>query len=135
MKRLRGLPRAAAIAALVLLVALPATGAQRPGDRSIGLAHLSQSVQFHYYMAHPNLAPPQLAAAVRRQLPSREVDLRIEEASVVVGPSDDDVRIALADAHGLLVLREADVVEVEPGGVVGVGRRERSRPRAIGRSA
>jgi len=64
MKWLRDLPRAAFIAALVLLVAIPATGAQRPADRAVGLAHLSQSVQFHYYLTHPNLAPPQLAPAI-----------------------------------------------------------------------
>src|SRR5207249_464983 len=60
----------AVIVALGALVALPAAGMDAP--RRLGNAyvdHLSQSVQFHYYLQHPDQAPQSMQrglAGIRR---------------------------------------------------------------------
>ncbi len=72
MDALKKVGRYLVLTGLVLLVAVPASSAER-ADRAAGLSHYSQVVQLRYYLAHPEQAPETLARTIdsMRQLHAR----------------------------------------------------------------
>src|SRR5690242_4872220 len=72
---------------LVGLVALPATGApQRTAVGNKLLAHMSQSVAIHYWLANPDLAPNTALSGLRELRNSRAA---ARPASTAAAPTDD----------------------------------------------
>jgi len=63
MQALKKLGRYLVLTGLVLLVAIPASSAER-SDQAAGLAHYSQIVQLRYFLAHPDKAPQTLARTI-----------------------------------------------------------------------